>query len=107
MFGLTDPVGLDRDREPYGITSATENAPSSGAKSINSAVNPPAEIARCFLRLSHLPSFVFDRRSRYEVTLWRQVDQILVVLDSLDRRKLQERNRKFFTSNRPDGYRSG
>jgi hypothetical protein len=41
---------------------------------------------------------VLDRLSRYEVTLWRQVGQILFALDSLDRRKPQERKRKSFIS---------
>ena len=99
MFGLAAPVGVDHDPEPYGISSATENARSSGTKSVDAAINPPIEIARCFLRLANLPNFVWDRLSRYEVTLWRQVGQILFTLDSLNRRKPQERGRWSFTSN--------
>lgn len=53
------------------------------------------EFARCFLRLANLPNFALDRLSRYEATLWRQTDQILFELESLDRRKPQERNRRF------------
>jgi hypothetical protein len=50
-----------------------------------------AEFARCFLRLAYLPNFALDRLSRYEASLWRQTDQIPFALDSLDRRKPQER----------------
>jgi hypothetical protein len=53
------------------------------------------EFARCFLRLASLPSFALDRLSRYEARLWRQVRQILFALDNLDRRKPQERMRRF------------
>jgi hypothetical protein len=58
-----------------------------------SAIGPSAELARCFLRLANMPSFVLDRLSRYEVALWRQVGQMLMTLDALDRRKPQERGR--------------
>jgi hypothetical protein len=37
-----------------------------------------------------------DRLSRYEATLWRQAGQILFALDNLDRRKPQERMRRFY-----------
>jgi hypothetical protein len=53
------------------------------------------EFARCFLRLANLPNLALDRLSRYEATLWRQTDQILFALDILDRRKPQERIRRF------------
>ena len=45
------------------------------------------------LRLANLPNFALDRLSRYEAILWRQVRQILLALDALDRRKPQERRR--------------
>jgi len=64
------------------------------ASHMPSAVTPSAELAGCFLRLANLPSFVLDRLSRYEVALWRQVDQLLVTLDALDRRKPQERKQR-------------
>jgi hypothetical protein len=34
-----------------------------------------------------------DRLNRHEATLWRQSSQILLALNALDRRKLQERTR--------------
>ena len=46
-----------------------------------------------FLRLANLPNFALDRLSRYEASLWRQAGQILYALETLDRRKPQERNR--------------
>ncbi len=57
------------------------------------AVDPTADLARCFLRLANLPNYALDRLSRYEATLWRQAGQILFALDALDRRKPQERRR--------------
>jgi hypothetical protein len=57
--------------------------------------SPAIEFARCFLRLANLPNFALDRLRRYEATLWRQADQILFALDTLDRRKPQERTRRF------------
>jgi hypothetical protein len=62
---------------------------------IGPAVDPSAELTRCFLRLANLPNFALDRLSRYEARLWRQARQILVALDALDRRKPQERTRRF------------
>jgi hypothetical protein len=56
---------------------------------------PAVEFARCFLRLANLPNFALDRLSRYEASLWHRVDQILFALDTLDRRKPQERWRRF------------
>jgi hypothetical protein len=58
-------------------------------------VAPDVQLARCFLRLCNLPNYALDRLSRYEATLWRQAGQILYALDNLDRRKPQERMRRF------------
>jgi hypothetical protein len=66
--------------------------PDSKINSDNSAI----EFARCFLRLANLPNFALDRLSRYEATLWRQTGQILYALEALDRRKPQERRRRFW-----------
>ena len=52
------------------------------------------EFARCFLRLVNLPNFAVDRLSRYEATLWRQAGRLLYALETLDRRKPQERARR-------------
>ena len=72
--------------------------PSSGPKS----VDPATDLARCFLRLANLPSYPLDRLSRYEAILWRQAGQILFALDALDRRKPQERRRRFRIGSRQD-----
>jgi hypothetical protein len=61
----------------------------SGMKADAAAV----DFARCFLRLANLPNFALDRLSRYEATLWRQAGRILHALETLDRRKPQERTR--------------
>jgi hypothetical protein len=42
-------------------------------------------IGRCFLRLANLDNGAFERLSRYETALWRQVGQILFTLDTLYR----------------------
>jgi hypothetical protein len=44
-----------------------------------------AEIGRCFLRLANLDNGAFDRLTRYETALWRQVSQVLFTLDVLRR----------------------
>ena len=58
-------------------------------------VDPATDLARCFLRLANLSSYPLDRLSRYEAILWRQAGQIPFALDALDRRKPQERWRRF------------
>ena len=47
-------------------------------------------------RTGGLPNLALDRLSRYEATLWRQAGRILYVLETLDRRKPQERMRRFW-----------
>ena len=81
-----------------GISNGTEAGPSSGPQS----VDPATDLARCFLRLANLPSYPLDRLSRYEAIPWRQAGQILFALDALDRRKPQERRRRFRIRSRQD-----
>ena len=88
-FGRADSVDAGPDRVSH--TDGTEARPSSGPKS----VDPATDLARCFLRLANLPSYPLDRLSRYEAILWRQAGQILFALDALDRRKPQDRGRRF------------
>ena len=97
-FGRADSVDADPDRASHGITNGTEVRPSSGPKS----VDPATDLARCFLRLANLPSYPLDRLSRYEAILWRQAGQILFALDALDRRKPQDRGRRFRIGSRQD-----
>jgi hypothetical protein len=49
------------------------------------------DFARCYLRLANLPNLALDRLGRYENMLCRQASRIVHVLESLDRRKPQER----------------
>ena len=97
-FGWVDFADADPDRASYGITNGTEARPSSGSKSID----PTTDLARCFLRLANLPNYPLDRLSRYEAILWRQAGQILFALDALDRRKPQDRARRFPIGHRRD-----
>jgi hypothetical protein len=61
----------------------------------NAEPNPHAiEFARSFLRLADLPNLALDRLSRYEASLWRQAGRIIYALETLDRRKPQERTRR-------------
>ncbi len=100
LFGRAEPVRFGPTS--HDVTNGTEAIPNSGPKSGELAVEPTADLARCFLRLANLPSYPFDRLSRYEATLWRQAGQILFALDALDRRKPQERGRRFRVGNRRD-----
>jgi hypothetical protein len=95
-FGRTDSDPI-LDRESLGTTNETQDSASSGRQSVDPAIN----LARCFLRLANLPSYALDRLSRYEAVLWRQAGQILFALHALDRRKPQERGRRFRVSPRP------
>jgi hypothetical protein len=82
----------DRQTASYGVT---ETSSASRLASTQGQVAPDVELARCFVRLCNLPNYALDRLSRYEAGLWRQVAQILFALDNLDRRKPQERMRRF------------
>jgi hypothetical protein len=90
MFGRADLISFDHDPASQG-TNGTEALPSSGPNPVDPAIDPAADLTRCFLRLANLPNYALDRLNRYEVTLWRQAGQILFALDALDRRKPQER----------------
>lgn len=74
----------------FNAVSKTETRPDPGTE----ANDPGIEFARCFLRLANLPNFALDRLSRYEANLWRQAGRILYALETLDRRKPQERTRR-------------
>jgi hypothetical protein len=95
MFGRADSISHDRDPASHGITNATESVHTAEPNPGTLVVDPTVELTRCFLRLANLPNFALDRLNRYEATLWRQVGQILFALDALDRRKPQERKRRF------------
>jgi hypothetical protein len=88
--GEADPASHDT-QDTLGIM---ETVPDSRKKGDASAL----EFARCFLRLANLPNFALDRLSRYETNLWRQASRILYALETLDRRKPQERTRRFWPS---------
>ena len=95
MFGRADRVSLHQVPASHGSTDDSEAVPNSDPTIVDPAIDPNTELTRCFLRLANLPNYAFDRLSRYEATLWRHVGQILFALDALDRRKPQERRRRF------------
>ena len=100
MFGRVDSVSHNRNPPSRDIANTTQAVPSSEPNPIAPALDPAVELTRCFLRLANLPNFALDRLSRYEATLWRQARQILLALDALDRRKPQERTRRFCVDDR-------
>jgi hypothetical protein len=93
-----DVVQAGFGRAESNADEVAPNGPETVPAFAMTSANPAIEFARCFLRLANLPNFTLDRLSRYEATLWRQTDQILFALESLDRRKPQERNRRFLIS---------
>jgi hypothetical protein len=100
LSGRVDSARHDRNLTSREITNTTEAVPSSEPNPIAPVVDPSVELTRCFLRLANLPNFALDRLSRYEATLWRQTRQVLLALDALDRRKPQERTRRFGVDDR-------
>jgi hypothetical protein len=86
MFELGTEVTFDGDSASGGIANDTEAMGRSELGSVEPVVDPAAELGRCFLRLANLPNFALDRLSRYETALWRQVGQILFMLETLERR---------------------
>jgi len=95
MFGRADSTSYDRDPTSHGIANARASVQTAEPNPVAIIVDPTVELTRCFLRLANLPNFALDRLSRYEATLWRQAGQILYALDAMDRRKPQERKRRF------------
>ena len=68
------------DYQPQRQHDREDNSSCAGSLHSNNA-----EIGRCFLRLANLDNGAFDRLSRYETALWRQVGQVLFTLDPLRR----------------------
>jgi hypothetical protein len=92
LLGRANPGHVGHSSASHDAANETETRPSC----MRNALRPSnTEFARCFLRLANLPDYALDRLSRYEAILWRQVRQILIALDALDRRKPQDRGRYF------------
>jgi hypothetical protein len=97
VFGRQGSLSFDRNLTSAGNSGATretEDVPGTSPKPADPGADPVVQLSRCFLRLANLPNYALDRLSRYEAALWRQVGQTLFALDSLDRRKPQERTRQ-------------
>ena len=71
-------------RADYQLPRQPDGADDSGCTT-GSPQSTNAEIGRCFLRLANLDNGAFDRLSRYETALWRQVGQVIFTLDLLRR----------------------
>ena len=74
----SDPGSFEQVPASRDGTNNSKGLPGSEPTFVHRAIDPPAELARCFL-----PNFALDRLSRYEATLWRQVGQIMFTLDAL------------------------
>lgn len=94
MAPIADTVGPQRGAALSAMINDTPALSRFGPEWIGSRVPRTIALARCFWRLADLPNAALDRLSRYEAALWRQVGQVLFALDSLDRRKPQERRRQ-------------
>ena len=94
VYSLFD-ANKDRQGASHDVANTTGTSPASRLTSAEGQVAPDVELARSFLRLCNLPNYALDRLSRYEAILWRQAGQILFAFDNLDRRKPQERMRRF------------
>jgi hypothetical protein len=79
---------------PHVVSHSTANKMEMVPNSGKNTDAPDVEFAHCFLRLANLPNLTLDRLSRYEATLWRHAGRILCALETLDRRKPQERTRR-------------
>ena len=101
VFRQKDAASIDRNLTPGSLPTAASALPQSDPNYLAASASVTTDLAHCFLRLANLPSFALDRLGRYEVALWRQVDQTLIALDGLDRRKPQERGRGFYFFRRP------
>src|SRR5262249_18644722 len=84
--------------KPIGFTDAVPGRPDLEASvstlKVGTDASTPVEFAQCFLRLANMPNCALDRLSRYEAMLSRQAGRILFALETLDRRKPQERNHR-------------
>lgn len=83
------PVGIRPDAEGNHRVDSEPPQQHDGEDDLGCAEDSPyrtnVEIGRCFLRLANLDNGAFDRLSRYETALWRQVGQVLFTLDEFRR----------------------
>jgi hypothetical protein len=94
LFEVQGDYGLRRRENAQSPNCAESiHAPFRGGN-LNTATASSIEFARFFLRLANMPNFALDRLNRYEATLWRQAGRIIYALETLDRRKPQERTRR-------------
>lgn len=87
---LGDPAATPDYMETGRRSDGGPSPPPGEGTRFESDNGPPADInatlGRCFLRLANLDNGAFERLSRYETALWRQVGQLLITLEMLQRR---------------------
>ena len=77
----TDSSGL---AQPLLQPISLDQSPIDGVSS-NRAEAKPADLARCFLRMANYDRGLFERIGKYERALWRQVRQLIALLDAVRR----------------------
>jgi len=88
---LVEPANLSDQYQIHLVATQQSDAAAQNEPSFDAKKN----IGDCFLRLAELPTFPFDRLSRYEHLLWRQARQLVFTLESLRRRKRQPSRSSF------------
>ena len=84
-------LGLVYDRAPLPAVT-TEGASTSASDRRN--LDPQHVLTHSYLRAANVYNVVLDRLTRYEVSLWRQAAQIVLLLDSYACRARKCRNTK-------------
>jgi hypothetical protein len=77
------PSGLSRDLRMAVHGDADEEIDNESEpieKSFDNSVTNLRDLTSCFLRLIKVDNCVFERLGRYEVALWRQIVQIMLIL---------------------------
>jgi hypothetical protein len=69
-------IGIDQQRGERNTNVRTRHFAKSN--------NAHSDLARSFLRLANLDNGVFERLGRYEMSLWRQTVQIILLLNSIN-----------------------
>ena len=85
VISSSDGGGANSSHHPTLNRSSATNQSDGGTFCLARAEVP--SLTECFVRLTNSTNFAFDRLSRYEVALWRQVESIMFTLSNHDRRR--------------------
>jgi hypothetical protein len=68
-------------------TGQSRNRENGQPTTVRRDLSQSRRLTHSFLRLANLDNCIFDRLARYEAAMWRQIVQILIVLEPLSRRR--------------------